>query len=191
MNLDSRGNPLGAFRAEDLLLIINGDGTLKTTAPEISTQFKGKPIVIERWIKRKPITLVYYDDNKKEYFIKRFLIENQNKELPYLKEGGKLVFVTTEWRPIINIQFKKKRGEESNHEKMINVEEFIDVKGFKASGNRLLNEKKFSDRKINKISLFESLPHEDEIQNKDIHELEVSEPETVLKSNKTQIKLKF
>ena len=191
LNLDSRGNPLGAFRAEDLLLIINGDGTLKTTAPEISTQFKGKPIVIERWIKRKPITLVYYDDNKKEYFIKRFLIENQNKELPYLKEGGKLVFVTTEWRPIINIQFKKKRGEESNHEKMINVEEFIDVKGFKASGNRLLNEKKFSDRKINKISLFESLPHEDEIQNKDIHELEVSEPETVLKSNKTQIKLKF
>ena len=191
LNLDSRGNPLGAFRAEDLLLIINGDGTLKTTAPEISTQFKGKPIVIERWIKRKPITLVYYDDNKKEYFIKRFLIENQNKELPYLKEGGKLVFVTTEWRPIINIQFKKKRGEESNHEKMVNVEEFIDVKGFKASGNRLLNEKKFSDRKINKISLFESLPHEDEIQNKDIHELEVSEPETVLKSNKTQIKLKF
>ena len=191
LNLDSRGNPLGAFRAEDLLLIINGDGTLKTTAPEISTQFKGKPIVIERWIKRKPITLVYYDDNKKEYFIKRFLIENQNKELPYLKEGGKLVFVTTEWRPIINIQFKKKRGEESNHEKMINVEEFINVKGFKASGNRLLNEKKFSDRKINKISLFESLPHEDEIQNKDIHELEVSEPETVLKSNKTQIKLKF
>ena len=191
LNLDSRGNPLGAFRAEDLLLIINGDGTLKTTAPEISTQFKGKPIVIERWIKRKPITLVYYDDNKKEYFIKRFLIENQNKELPYLKEGGKLVFVTTEWRPIINIQFKKKRGEESNHEKMINVEEFIDVKGFKASGNRLLNEKKFSDRKINKISLFESLPHEEEIQNKDIHELEVSGPETVLKSNKTQIKLKF
>ena len=191
LNLDSRGNPLGAFRAEDLLLIINGDGTLKTTAPEISTQFKGKPIVIERWIKRKPITLVYYDDNKKEYFIKRFLIENQNKELPYLKEGGKLVFVTTEWRPIINIQFKKKRGEESNHEKMINVEEFIDVKGFKASGNRLLNEKKFSDRKINKISLFESLPHEDEIKNKDIHELEVSEPETVLKSKKTQIKLKF
>ena len=191
LNLDARGNPLGAFRAEDLLLIINGDGTLKTTAPEISTQFKGKPIVIERWIKRKPITLVYYDDNKKEYFIKRFLIENQNKELPYLKEGGKLVFVTTEWRPIINIQFKKKRGEESNHEKMVNVEEFIDVKGFKAIGNRLLNEKKFSDRKINKISLFESLPHEDEIQNKDIHELEVSEPETVLKSNKTQIKLKF
>ena len=191
LNLDSRGNPLGAFRAEDLLLIINGDGTLKTTAPEISTQFKEKPIVIERWIKRKPITLVYYDDNKKEYFIKRFLIENQNKELPYLKEGGKLVFVTTEWRPIINIQFKKKRGEESNHEKMVNVEEFIDVKGFKAIGNRLLNEKKFSDRKINKISLFESLPHEDEIQNKDIHELEVSEPETVLKSNKTQIKLKF
>ena len=160
LNLDSRGNPLGAFRAEDLLLIVSEDGFLKTTSPELSTQFKGMPIVIERWIKEKPITLVYYDENKKEYFIKRFLIENQNRELPYLREGAKMIFITTEWRPIINIQFKKNKGEESNQEKKINVEEFIDIKGFKANGNRLLTEKKYSRRKINKISLFESLPLE-------------------------------
>ena len=125
------------------------------------------------------------------YFIKRFLVESQNKELPYLKEGGKLEFITTEWRPIINIQFKKKRGEESNQEKKINVEKFIDVKGFKANGNRLLIEKKFSGRRINKISLFESLPHEDDTENNVVNELEVNEPEIVLKSKKTQTKLKF
>ena len=79
LNLDSRGNPLGAFRAEDLLLIINEDGTLKTTTPELSTHFNELPIVIERWIKRKPITLVYYNQNKKEYFIKRFIVENKKK----------------------------------------------------------------------------------------------------------------
>ena len=191
LNLDSRGNPLGAFRAEDLLLIISEDGTLKTTIPELSTQFKGLPIAIERWIKRKPITLVYYDENKKDYFIKRFLIENQNKEISYLKDGGKLVFITTEWRPVINIQFKKNRGEESNQEKMVNIEEFIDVKGFKASGNRLLTEKKYSKRKINKISLFESLPYEETNENSVVSELEVNEPKELSKSNKTQIKLKF
>ena len=191
LNLDSRGNPLGAFRPEDLLLIISEDHTLKTTTPELSTQFKGVPLVIERWIKRKPITLVYYDENKKEYFIKRFLIENKNKELSYLKDGGKLVFVTTEWRPVINIQFKKNKGEESNQEKKINVEEFIDVKGFKASGNRLLTEKKYSNRKINKISLFESLPYEHDMEVKEINRLEVNEYKTVTKSNKTQTKLKF
>ena len=83
LNLDSRGNPLGAFRAEDLLLIINEDGTLKTTTPELSTHFNELPIVIERWIKRKPITLVYYNQNKKEYFIKRFIVENKKNELSF------------------------------------------------------------------------------------------------------------
>ena len=191
LNLDSRGNPLGAFRAEDLLLIINDDGTLKTTNPEPSTQFKGMPIVIERWIKVKPITLIYYDENKKEYFIKRFLIENQNKELHYLKEDVKFVFITTEWRPVISIYFKKNKGEELNQEKMINIEEFIDIKGFKASGNRLLTEKKYFKRKINKISLIESLPYEDSTENSAVSELEVNEPEEVSKSDKIQTKLKF
>ena len=191
LNLDSRGNPLGAFRAEDLLLIINEDATLKTTSPELSTHFNELPIVIERWIKRKPITLVYYNQNKKEYFIKRFIVENKKNELSFLKDDGKLIFVTTEWRPVIKIRFKKNRGEVSNQEKIINVEEFIDIKGFKASGNRLLTEKKYSKNKINKISLFESLPYEDDNKNKEIVELEANEPETVSTSNKTQIKLKF
>ena len=109
LNLDSRGISLGAFRAEDLLLIINNDGTLKTASPELSTQFNVMPAVIERWIKEKPVTLVYYDEIKKDYFIKRFLIENQNKELVYLKDGSKLTFISTEWRPVINIKFKKKK----------------------------------------------------------------------------------
>ena len=192
LNLDSRGISLGAFRAEDLLLIINNDGTLKTASPELSTQFNVMPEVIERWIKEKPVTLVYYDRIKKDYFIKRFLIENQNKNLVYLKDESKLIFISTEWRPVINIIFKKNKGEESNQEKKINVEEFIDVKGFKASGNRLLTEKKFSKMKINKISLVESLPNDDTTDSQEIiNQLEVNEPKTVLKSEKTQTKLKF
>ena len=79
--MDSRGNPLGAFRAEDLLLIISDDGTLKTTSPELSTQFKGMPLIIERWIKAKPITLVYYDENKKEYFIKREYLNHELQKI--------------------------------------------------------------------------------------------------------------
>ncbi len=191
LNLDSRGNPLGAFRPEDLLLVISDDGTLKTTSPELSTQFKGIPLVIERWIKGKPVTLVYFDESKKDFYIKRFLIENENKEIPYLKDMSKLIFITTEWRPVINIQFKKNRGEELNQEKKINVEEFIDVKGFKASGNRLITEKKYSNMKINKIYLFESLPYDHEEENRVISQLDVNGSKLVQSPDKTQIKLKF
>ena len=80
---------------------------------------------------------------------------------------------------------------ESNQEKKIKVDEFIDVKGFKANGNRLLTEKKFSKMKINKISLIESLPSNDASDSQEINQLEVNEPKTVSKSEKTQIKLKF
>ena len=74
---------------------------------------------------------------------------------------------------------------------MINVEEFIDIKGFKASGNRLLTVKKYFKRKINKISLIESLPYEDSTENSEVSKLEVNESEEVSKSDKIQTKLKF
>ena len=65
------------------------------------------------------------------------------------------------------------------------------MKGFKASGNRLLTEKKYSKRKITKILLFESLPYEPEKVDKEINEIEVKEPVTFPEYDKTQIKLKF
>ncbi len=46
--------------------------------------------------------------------------------------------------------------------------------------------------KINKISLVESLPNDDTTDSQEIiNQLEVNEPKTVLKSEKTQTKLKF
>ena len=71
------------------------------------------------------------------------------------------------------------------------VEEFIDLKGFKASGNRLITQKKYSKMKINKISLFESLPHEGDLEDIEVNGLDINEPESVPESLKTQTKLKF
>ena len=71
------------------------------------------------------------------------------------------------------------------------VEEFIDLKGFKATGNRLITQKKLCKLKINKISLFESLPHEDELEGIEANGLDIDEPESVPQSHKTQTKLKF
>ena len=53
-----------------------------------------------------------------------------------------------------------------------------------------LTEKKYFKRKINKISLIESLPYEDSTENSEVSELEVNEPEEVSKSDKIQTKLK-
>ncbi len=184
LNLDERGDLLGAFRGEDRLLIINNKGESKTVTPQIELHFEQVPTVLERWVKTKPITAVYYDLEKERYFIKRFLIENENKEDQFIKEDGTLVFVSTEWRPVIEIEFVKPRGAEALPNKMVNVEDFIALKGFKAMGNQL------TDKKVKRIVLKESLPYELE-EPIVLDQLEVNDPEAINDEEAPQTKLDF
>ena len=184
LNLDERGRLLGAFRGEDKLLIINAKGESRTVTPQMELHFDKVPEILERWVNNKPITAVYYDTEKARYFIKRFLIENENKEDNFVKEGGELVYVGTEWRPVLEIEFVKPRGADPLPNKVINVEEFISVKGYKAMGNQL------SDKKIKSIRLKESLPYEVEAEEA-IEEIEVNQPEALEEGDAPQTKLDF
>ena len=184
LNLDERGRLLGAFRGEDKLLIINAKGESRTVTPQMELHFDQVPEILERWVNNKPITAVYYDPEKARYFIKRFLIENENKEDNFVKEGGELVYVGTEWRPVLEIEFVKPRGADPLPNKEINVEEFISVKGYKAMGNQL------SDKKIKSIRLKESLPYEIEAEEA-IEEIEVNQPEALEEGDAPQTKLDF
>ena len=184
LNLDERGRLLGAFRGEDKLLIINAKGESRTVTPQMELHFDKVPEILERWVNNKPITAVYYDTEKARYFIKRFLIENENKEDNFVKEGGELVYVGTEWRPVLEIEFVKPRGADPLPNKVINVEEFISVKGYKAMGNQL------SDKKIKSIRLKESLPYEVEAEEA-IEEIEINQPEALEEGDAPQTKLDF
>ncbi|MBT7528915.1 MAG: DNA gyrase/topoisomerase IV subunit A, partial [Flavobacteriaceae bacterium] len=84
LNVDARGELLGEFRGEDKLLIIRQNGILKTISPEITTRFNEDMIVLEKWLPKKPISAIYFDGEKEKYFLKRFLIENENKEETFI-----------------------------------------------------------------------------------------------------------
>ena len=184
LNLDERGRLLGAFRGEDKLLIINNKGESKTVTPQMELHFAQVPEVLERWVPEKPITAVYYDPEKARYFIKRFLIENENKEDSFIKEGGELIYVGTEWRPVLEVEFVKPRGGDPLPPKQINVEEFISIKGYKAMGNQL------TDKKMKNIQLKESLPYEIQ-EEAAVEEIEVNQPEAVDDEEAPQTKLDF
>ena len=184
LNLDERGDLLGAFRGEDKLLIVNDKGESKTVTPQMELHFNQVPLVLERWVKTKPITAVYFDQEKERYFIKRFLIEYENKEDVFIKEDGTLIFVSTEWRPIIEIEFIKPRGADPIPNKVINVEDFIGVKGYKTLGNQL------TDKKVKNISLKESLPYESP-EPTPVEQVEVNDPEAIEEDDAPQTKLEF
>ncbi len=156
LNVDGRGELLGEFRPNDRLLIINQSGKLKTIIPELTTHFDEDMIVMEKWNPKKPIATIYYDGEKERYFIKRFLVENENKEEIFITEHEKsqLEIVSTDWRPVVEIIFAKVKGVQKENQ-TINLEEFIAIKGIKAIGNQLTADK------LKQVNLLESLPYEE------------------------------
>lgn len=174
LNVDERGELIGEFRGEDRLLIISQAGILKTILPELTARFDDDMIVLEKWIPKKPISALYYDGEKERYYVKRFLIENENKEELFITEHShsQLEIVSTDWRPIAEVVFAKPRGKEQRDNEALNFEEFISIKGIKALGNQ------FTTDKIKQVSLLDPLPHEEP---EEIHadEIEVIEEEEV------------
>ena len=156
INVDGRGDLIGEFRGEDRLLIITQSGNLKTIIPDVSTHFSEDMIVLEKWMPSKPISVVYFDGAKEKYFVKRFLVENENKEEVFISSHAKsrLEIVSTDWRPVVDITFSKDRGRERKPNQSIEIEQFISVKGINALGNQL------SKLKVNQIDLLPSLPYD-------------------------------
>jgi len=177
LNLEGRGELLGAFKGDDKLLIATQQGTLRAVSPELSLHFDETVIHLEKWIPEKPITAVYFDAEKERYFIKRFLIESVDREDSYIKDDGTLLYVGFDWLPILEVHFEKPRGKEQPDSLEINADEFISVKGFKALGNQL------TQKKIKSVELKEALPYEMPPE-EDINDIDVDVDEEVISESK-------
>ena len=160
LNVDGRGELLGEFRGEDKLLIIRQNGILKTISPEITTRFNEDMIVLEKWLPKKPISAIYFDGKKEKYFLKRFLIENENKEETFisLNKNSFLEIVSTDWKPVVELVYNKERNKEQRPNTSIDVEEFISIKGIKAQGNQL------TGYKVKQINILESKVYDPPIE---------------------------
>jgi topoisomerase-4 subunit A len=168
LNVDDRGELLGEFTAKDRLLVISQKGVLKTITPELTTHFGDDMIVLEKWIPNKPISAIYFDGEKERTYIKRFMIDNPNKEEVFISEHVKsqLELVSTDYRPMAEIVFSKRSLENME----VNLEEFIAIKGIKSLGNQLTSEK------VKQANLLEPLPYEEpEIEDVEVVAEEVTE----------------
>jgi topoisomerase-4 subunit A len=155
LNVDGRGELLGEFRPSDKILIISQTGKLKAITPELSTHFDEDMVILEKWIPKKPISAIYYDGEKERYYIKRFLVETENKEESFITEhpNSQLEIVSTDYRPVAELIFPKIKGVQKES-MTVDIESFIAVKGFKAMGNQLTTDK------LKQVNLLEPLPYD-------------------------------
>ena len=174
LNVDGRGELLGEFKGGDLILIITRKGIAKTIEPLLTTHFDSDMVVLEKWNLKKPLSAVYYEGKKEHYYVKRFVIEKGEREDLFISEHPKsfLELISTDWRPVIEIEFPKPRGKDARPNKTIVLEDFIAIKGLKALG------KHFTSEKVKKINILEPLPYK-EPKDKELNELEVIDEENI------------
>ncbi len=173
LNVDERGELLGEFKGEDRLLLVTQDGVAKTIKPELTTRFDDEFIILEKWSPKKPISAIYWEAEKEKYYVKRFLMENEDREEQFIGDHEKsyLELVSTDYIPQVELVFSKNRGKEARENQIINIEEFISIKGVKALGNQLTTDK------IKQMNILDPLPYE--VEEVVLEELEVQDEEVI------------
>ncbi|MDR0843967.1 MAG: DNA gyrase/topoisomerase IV subunit A [Tannerella sp.] len=137
LNYDGRGEELGEFQSDDLILVILRNGDFYTTNFDLSNHYDDNILVIERFDIRKVWTAVLFDAEQKYPYLKRFPLEAGSKRQNILGEspGNTLYLLTDETYPRVEVLFG---GNDSFREPLIiDAEQFISVKSFKAKGKRV------------------------------------------------------
>lgn len=138
LNYDGRGEYLGEFQSEDTILVVQNSGEFYATNFDLNNHYDDGIRVLEKYDPNKVWTAVLYDADQQNYpYIKRFCFEATARKQNYLGENknSSLILLTDECYPRLEVVFG---GHDNFREPMVvEADEFIAVKGFKAKGKRL------------------------------------------------------
>lgn len=138
LNYDGRGEYLGEFQSEDTILVVQNSGEFYATNFDLNNHYDDGIRVLEKYDPNKVWTAVLYDADQQNYpYIKRFCFEATARKQNYLGENknSSLILLTDEYYPRLEVVFG---GHDNFREPMVvEADEFIAVKGFKAKGKRL------------------------------------------------------
>jgi topoisomerase-4 subunit A len=167
VNYDGRGDYLGEFFADDLILVVQTNGEFYTTGFDSGNHYQGEIKIIEKFDPNKVWSAALYDADQQGYpYLKRFTFETGNKKQSLLGENpaSQLIVLSDTVYPRFEVRFG---GHDSFREALIiEVEEFIAVKGFKAKGKRITTYEVASIEEIEPVRFPE--PEEDNMPQPDI-----------------------
>ena len=151
-NTEERGQYLGEFDTGDLIISLYDDGTYQLTPPDpvLKIQIKGL-LCVSKLSEDSVVSVIYYDGEKEWSMAKRFQIETStlHERIYFLTDHPKsrLIFASLQDDVHIEYSFMRNKKKEVWN---VQLDEFIDVKGWKARGNKL------SDYVVKNVSLVPS-----------------------------------
>ena len=139
LNYDGRGEKLGVFQGDDLILVITKTGEFYTTSFSDTNHYEDNILLIEKFDPHKIWTLALYDASLHYPYIKRFNFEPSAKIQRFVgnEPESKTLLLTDTAYPRIEVKFGG--ADAVRPPVIIDAEEFIGVKGFKAKGKRISN----------------------------------------------------
>lgn len=137
LNYDGRGEKLGTFLGEDLVLVITKDGEFYTTNFSDENHYDDNILRIEKFIKGKVWTLALFDADQGYPYLKRFEFEPSKNPQRFVGNGpdSKILLLTD--TPYARLLVKFGGNDAVRPELEIDADEFIAIKGFKAKGKRI------------------------------------------------------
>lgn len=137
LNYDGRGESLGVFQGDDQILVITRDGQFYTTAYSDEIHFDDNISRIEKFDPAKIWTLVLHDASQGYPYIKRFQFESSARPQRFAgnEQESRSILLTDTYYPRLEVRFGG--TDASRPPLVIEAEEFIGVKSYKAKGKRL------------------------------------------------------
>ena len=138
LNYDGRGEHLGEFHSDDMILVVLDNGDYYLSNFDVNNHYETNIKLIEKYDPDKVWTVALYDaDNNGYPYLKRFQLDATTKRQNYLGENrdNKEILCSVQYYPRIQVMFG---GADSFREPLvIEASDFIAVKGYKAKGKRL------------------------------------------------------
>jgi topoisomerase-4 subunit A len=138
INYEEHGTYLGEFTSDDRILVILQNGDYYFTDSDLNNHYDADIQYIGKYDSNIVWTAVLYDaDNNNFPYIKRFMLEYSNKRQNFVGDNkdSKLILLSSHFYPRIQITYGD--GDSFREPEIIDVDNFIKVKGFKAKGKRL------------------------------------------------------
>ena len=167
LNVNEAGLYLGEFKGKDRILTLMASGHFRTTNFDLANHYDDDLLLIRKHNPKTIVSVVYKAADSGSYYLKRFVVEEFDKKLSFLDEesGDTMVTFSVDTFPRLEVLYDESAKKKIESE-IVEVSEFIGVKGYKAKGKRI------TTSEVKEFRWLDPLPEPEDVEDEEDNENE-------------------
>lgn len=137
LNYEGRGEFLGEFQGDDLILVVLDNGEYYTTNYDATNHYPDNMLRIEKFRPKHIWTAILNDADQGYPYLKRFTFEASQRRQRFLGENEASTLIVLSDKPGAMFELRFGAPDDFREPLTVDAAEFVAVKSFKAKGKRL------------------------------------------------------